>query len=62
MTFKDIIDKCYVYLIRRYLGQYFQTDLNSSQLDLNLRQGTCHLQDIHLDVQVRKAIFDTETV
>ncbi|XP_063919299.1 autophagy-related protein 2 homolog B isoform X2 [Zophobas morio] len=43
--------KCYIYLLQRYMGQYFERKLDPSQLSVDLLNGTCFLREIRLDVQ-----------
>ncbi|KYB26228.1 Autophagy-related protein 2 homolog B-like Protein [Tribolium castaneum] len=57
---ESVQKKCYVYLIQRYLGQYFEEKLDPSQLSVDLYNGTCVLKDIRLDVEALNELSEKQ--
>lgn len=49
---ENIKTRACVYLLERYLGEYFEEKLTLDQLSLDLYNGTGTVKDIILDVQV----------
>lgn len=41
-----------IYLLQRYLGQFFEEKLTLNQLSVDLYNGTGTVEDVSLDVQV----------
>lgn len=46
-----------VYLIQRYLGQFFEEKLRRDQLNVDLYNGTGSVENISLDIQVGNGII-----
>lgn len=49
------------YLLQRYLGQFLEEKLTLDQLSIDLYNGKCIVNDVSLDVQVRKYALTLST-
>lgn len=49
------------YLLQRYLGQFLEEKLTLDQLSIDLYNGKCIVNDVSLDVQVRKYALNVST-